>query len=473
VTERILFLTGHLAHDRLLKILQGLGSTPFSWEVVDIGVKVAALMTEPIILRRLKRPVAADRVVLPGRAGVDPEKLSAAIGVAFERGPDELADLPRYLGRGGRPPDLSRYDVKIFAEIVDAPLHSFAGLRDRACAMAADGADVIDLGCKPGTPFPALETTVSALKAEGFLVSVDSGDPAELRRGALAGANFLLSLTETTLDVVAGTAAIPVLIPATHGDLDSLVRAAALAAARGQKCLLDPVLDPIHFGFTASLARYAALRERLPDAEILMGTGNLTELTDADSAGVTALLMGVCSELGIRNVLVVQVSPHTRRTVAEHDVSRRLMFAARENGDLPRGYGNGLLQVHDRRPWTQTEQDIREQAAAVRDANWRVAVVAEGIHAWSAGRHLTGHDALQFFPGLAVETDGAHAFYLGTEFARAETAWRLGKRFVQDEPLDWGVAAPVPPREKTRVAEAGHTLRAKAAAGEAPRADDP
>ena len=55
-----------------------------------------------------------------------------------------------------------------------------------------------------------------------------------------------------------------------------------MAAARGMRCLLDPILDPIHFGFTASLGRYAALRERLPDAEILMGTGNLTELTDAD-----------------------------------------------------------------------------------------------------------------------------------------------------------------------------------------------
>ena len=39
-----------------------------------------------------------------------------------------------------------------------------------------------------------------------------------------------------------------------------------------------------------------------------MGTGNLTELTDADSGGVTAALVGICSELRIRNVLVVQVA---------------------------------------------------------------------------------------------------------------------------------------------------------------------
>ena len=98
-------------------------------------------------------------------------------------------------------------------------------------------------------------------------------------------------------------------------------------------------------------------------------------------------------------------------------------------------------------------------------------MVADGIHAWSAGRYLTGHDALEFFPALGVETDGAHAFYLGSEFSRAETAWRLGKRYVQDEPLDWGVAVPVQKIDKTRLAQAGHTLRAKTA--EARRADDP
>ena len=89
---------------------------------------------------------------------------------------------------------------------------------------------------------------------------------------------------------------------------------------------------------------------RGPDVEILMGTGNLTELTDADSGGVTAMLIGICAELDIRNVLIVQVSPHTRRTVEEHDAARRLMYRAREDDNLPKGYGNQLLSLHDVRP---------------------------------------------------------------------------------------------------------------------------
>src|SRR5215467_13671913 len=305
MAERILFLTGHHARARLEKVLSGLRAAPFEWSIFDVGVKVAALMTEGIITRRLPRPVQADRVVLPGRCRADLNRLAVAFGVPFERGPEELKDLPAYFGKG-RGLDLSRHDIRIFAEIVDASALTVDTILKRAHAMRQAGADVIDLGCLPDTPFPHLEDAVRELKAAGFPVSIDSAAPDELRRGARAGASFVLSLTERTLDVALATGATPVLIPAEHGDLASLLRAAETAARRGVAAILDPVLDPIHFGFMESLARYHDLRRRLPDGEILMGTGNLTELTDADSGGVTAALMGVCSELAIRNVLVVQ-----------------------------------------------------------------------------------------------------------------------------------------------------------------------
>ena len=148
-------------------------------------------------------------------------------------------------------------------------------------------------------------------------------------------------------DEVAST---PVLIPKDHGDMASLLRAMDALDARGRAYLADPVLDPINFGFMTSLERYARLRRERPKAEMLMGTGNLTELTDADSIGVTAVLLGIASELDIRNVLVVQVSPHTRRTVEEHDLARRIMYAARADHDLPKDYASGLLALHSRQP---------------------------------------------------------------------------------------------------------------------------
>ena len=377
----------------------------------------------------------------------------------FERGPDELKDLPAFLGGRARKIDLSRHDMRIFAEIVDAPALSVDAIVARALGMAASGADVIDLGCLPDQRFPHLEDSVRAVKGVGLRVSVDSAEMDELRRGARAGADFLLSLKQDSLDIAGEGSAIPVLIPSAHGDLDSLLRCAEIAERRGIACILDPILDPIHFGFAASLTRYVELRRRLPHAEILMGTGNLTELTDADSGGVTAALLGVCSELRIRNVLVVHVSPHTRRTIEEHDAARRMLFAAREDSSLPRDYSAALLQLHDRRPFPNSADEIAEIAAEVKDLNFRIETAEDGIHVYnSAGRHVA-RDAFSLFPKLGVDADGPHAFYLGAELMKAEIAWRLGKRYVQDEPLDWGAAVSRDGEDRTRLKQAGPTLR--------------
>jgi dihydropteroate synthase-like protein len=459
MSDRTLFLTGHLARARLEKVLRD-ADLSFAWSVFDVGVKVAALMTESIIMRRLPCPIDAARIMLPGRCRANIEHLSAQFGVPFVRGPDELKDLPAYFGKRGRGHDLSRHDMRIFAEIVDASALSVDAIVARAAAMRAAGADVIDLGCLPDTAFPHLQDAVRALRSSGHSVSVDSADTEELRRGAAAGAQYLLSLTESTLALASETGATPILIPAPHGDLSSLLRAAEAADRQGIAAILDPILDPIHFGFMASLGRYAELRRHLPAAEILMGTGNLTELTDADSGGVTAPLLGICSELVIRNLLVVQVSPHTRRTIQEHDAARRMMFAARQDESLPKDYSSALLSLHDRKPFPNTPGEIAELAAEVKDSNFRIETAEDGIHVYNRDGHHVAHDAMSLFTRLGVEKDGAHAFYLGSELMKAEIAWRLGKRYAQDSPLDWGCAADRSADDLTRFTAAGHTLRA-------------
>jgi dihydropteroate synthase-like protein len=460
MAESILFLTGHLARPRLEAVLQSM-EADFDWKVLDIGVKVAALMTEEIILRRLPNPVEAGKVMVPGRCRADLDRLSAHFGVPFQRGPDEVKDIPEFFGRARKASDMTKHDIQIFAEIIDATAMSIEAILERAEDYSHKGADVIDLGCLPDTPFPHLEETVRALKKHGYKVSIDSADPDELLRGGQAGADFLLSLNEDTLHIADQVTSIPVLIPKDHGDMASLFRAMDALDAKGLGYLADPVLDPINFGFMDSLERYARLRRERPEAEILLGTGNLTELTDADSIGTTAMLLGIASELRIRNVLVVQVSPHTRRTYEEHDIARRLMFASRADGELPKGYTDGLLALHARRPFPQSPEEIAENAREVRDKNFRIEIAEDGIHIFNRNGHHVAQDAFDLFPKLGVEEDGAHAFYLGAELARAEIAYRLGKRYAQDEPLDWGVAADAPADDRKRLKEAGHTLVAK------------
>ncbi|MDE3012065.1 MAG: dihydropteroate synthase [Pseudomonadota bacterium] len=451
-TPRLLFLTGRLAEPGLRRILEGMAPCPFSWEVRELGLQVAGLMTADMLRRRLQPAQLAgfDGVVVPGRCRGDLDAVAAELGVPITRGPDEMKDLPRHFGRGLTPPDLSRHEVLIFAEIVDAPHAGIEAIVERARRYRRDGADVIDLGCLPETPFPQLEDAVRALKHEGFRVSVDSLHTDDLRRGARAGADYLLSLSEDTLFLADEVAATPVLIPRTHGDLESLLRAARALDARGRPYLADAILDPIHFGFTESLVRFRDLRKALPQAQIMMGVGNLTELTDADTAGINALLFGVISELRINAVLATEVSPHCASAVREADAARRMMFAARAEDSLPRDFSDRLLALRARRPFPDTPEEIAAMATQVRDPSFRIQVSRAGIHAYNRDGLRSAAEPYALWPQLGLENDAGHAFYMGVELARAHHAFLLGKRYQQDEDLDWGAA--LPPRQDDRLA---------------------
>ncbi|MEJ2760540.1 MAG: DUF6513 domain-containing protein [Gammaproteobacteria bacterium] len=442
MAEHILFLTGKLAQPRLNRVLQEM-DPGFTWEVRVPGLSVAALMTASLIRRRLSALDGIDRILVPGLCRGDLEQLSVDLGLPVERGPEDLKDIPAFFGGSLAPPDLSRYRVGIFAEIVDAPFLEPEAILARARRYAGDGADVIDIGCLPDTPFPHLEEAIQALKAEGFAVSLDSLEEEDLLRGGRAGADYLLSLKESTLWIARETAAVPVLIPEDHKDLESLYRAVETCRDEGRRCIADSVLDPIHFGFTASLLRYSRLREDFPDVEIMMGIGNLTELTEADTTGINAVLFGIISELGIDHVLTTEVSPHACAAVREADRARRMMYYAHETNSLPKGVDGALLTVHSRKPFPESLDDIRELADAVRDPNYRIMLSPEGIHVFNRDGMVSATDPFSLFPRLKeLEGDPPHAFYLGVELARAQIAWQLGKRYVQDEELDWGVAVP-------------------------------
>lgn len=442
MAKKILFLTGKLAEASLHRVLASMAPLPFEHRVHQIGVSVAALMTDKMIARRLKAEDVADcdQIIVPGRCRGDLEELSRQFGVAVIRGSEEVKDLPMFFGREQKAPDLSRYDVTIFAEIVDAPDRSVESIVERAQYYGDNGANVIDIGCLPQEPFPHLEEAIIALHEAGFKVSVDSLELDDLRRAGKAGADHLLSLTEHNYQLAEEVDAVPILVPSETGSLVSLERAMELMDKINRPWIADPILDPIHFGLTNSIVRYHQLRQKYPDAPMMMGVGNLTELTDADTSGINAVLFGIISELQITSVLATEVSPHSRKAIKQADVARRMMFAARQDSSLPRDFSSDLLVAHERHPFPDTEQDIAELASNIKDPSYRIKVAEEGIFMFNRDGLMQNVDPFAFYPQLDLKDDTGHAFYLGAELARAQIAWQLGKRYTQDEELKWGCA---------------------------------
>ncbi len=462
--EHILFLTGKLAEKRLRSVLESMQPSDFSYEIRNIGVSVAALMTAGMISRRLDALDAVERIIVPGLCRGDLTALAKKLGVPVLSGTDDLKDLPVFFGRDCKPLDLSQHNVKIFAEIVDAAEISIDEIVRRARDYVEDGADVIDIGCLPDTDFPHLADAVRALKCEGFAVSIDSLDSDELLLGAGAGADYLLSLKESTLWIADEVEATPVLIPEQHPQVDSLYRAMDRLAEQGRDFIADSILDPIHFGFTSSIIRYNELRHRYPECNIMMGVGNLTELTEADTSGINAVLFGIISELGINNVLTTQVSPHACSAIREADRARRIFYAAKQQQSLPKGIDSALLTTHARKPFPYSADEIAELAAEIRDPSFRIQVSEAGVHIYNRDGINTADDPYTLFAELtALQNDAPHAFYVGVELAKAQIALRLGKRYVQDEQLDWGAAVRNLGDDKAKndhYKSAGTTLRA-------------
>ena len=441
--RRVLFVTGKLAEPALRRTLADM-APPFAADVAVLKITVAALMTTPWIARFLEVGRETDLVLIPGLCEGDPSVIADHVGVRTEKGPKDLREIPRYFGRASAAPDYGAYSIDILAEINNAPKLSRADIRRAADAFRASGADLIDLGCTPGFPFPALGDVVRELRGDGFRVSVDSFDPDEIRTAVRAGAELVLSVNGTNLDVardVAAAGARVVVIPDFGAGLETLDRNIARLDAWGVPYLIDPVIEPIGFGFMASLERYAEVHRKYPGVGQMMGVGNITELTAADSTGVNALLLAIAEEVGVRAVLTTEVIPWARGAVREIDVARRLMHYAVEQKRVPKGIDDRLVTVKDPEVLAYSEAELRELQAAVTDPNFRIFADREVITVFNNELFVRGTDIQEIFARLGVE-EATHAFYLGRELMKAKLALTLGKTYRQEGALAWGYLTP-------------------------------
>lgn len=472
MSEKVLFVTGKLAAPALADTLRSV-TLPFDYEIAVMKITVAALMTPDWIARFLRVPEDATRVMIPGLCRGDPSIITERFGIPAEKGPKDLKALPRFFGQADMRAAYGARDIRVFAEINNVPHLERAHILQLADRYRDAGADVIDLGLSLDRDW--LEEgpeTIAQLRARGFTLSIDTLNPDEIRMADAAGVDYVLSLNGSNRHLAGELRATPVLIPDEPDDLDSLESTIACVQRLGKPYLLDPIINPIGSGFAASLGRYLEVRRRHPEAEMFMGIGNLTELTEADTTGVTALLIGFCQELRIRNVLTTEVIHWARGAIQEAVLAAKLMHFACERGVPPKHVGDGqLLTVKDEdfRPYSEAE--LRELHAQVRDPNFRIFADADWIYVFNADLFVKGADFNEIFDQLGVD-EATHAFYLGKELMKATIARSLGKNYRQESPLDWGYMTFTEPRRE-HVRLTNQRRKSTDAPSRRPREEDP
>src|SRR5467141_3902628 len=464
--QRVLFVTGKLAEPALRRTLTDMAPA-FAHEVAVMKITVAALMTTPWIARFLDVPAGTDLVLIPGLCEGDPTVIAQRVGVPVEKGPKDLRQIPEYFGRAALAHDYGGYDIEIVAEVNNAPRLSREAIHREAEHYRSSGADVIDIGCTPGREFPDLGDVVRELVGEGMRVSIDSFDPSEIRAAVAAGAELVLSVNGSNREVareLAGSATRVVVIPDFGQGIETLEPSVAALEQWGVSYLIDPVIEPIGFGFMRPLERYAETRRRYPQAPLFMGVGNITELTAADTTGVNALLLAVCQELGVRAVLTTEVIPWARGAVREIDIARRLMYHAVTHKALPKGVDDRLVTVKDPAILAYADAELRELQRAVTDPNFRIFTDRDTITVFNSERFVRGTDIHEIFAQLGVD-EATHAFYLGRELMKAKLAITLGKTYRQEGALQWGYLTPPDDRGPEHVKLTQRSARSRARAG--------
>ncbi len=259
-----------------------------------------------------------------------------------------------HVGRRSKIP-LNGLPTKIVAEIIDSTRRDVEECLKQAYIYVEEGADFIDVGCVAGDPRPDIVRRIVRELVDklpsNVSISIDSLVPSEIRAGIEAGADLVLSIMRGSLDKLSdvdvrdvGLVIIPdnPLMP-----ISDLIKYFSemcdKVSKRGAIPIIDPLLAPPLMGFVESLCRYREVREHFKDTPILMGIGNVTELIDADSSGVNAILAVACTELEIDLILTTEASVKTMGSVSELKRAFHMTTAARLLSKYPKDMSINVL----------------------------------------------------------------------------------------------------------------------------------
>ncbi len=494
----VLLVTGKLAEERVRDVAAKHGC-----QVFTAPLDVASLLTPKKILGSMAGLKDIDLVLVPGLMRGDLAEIEEALGVPTFKGPKDVADLDYVLDNLGEVKlskatpacellreglkekalrEIERIDstqymqemlkkpgnilvgklavgwdfpIRVLAEIPGIEDLSREDILGQGRYLLASGADILDLGISEANP-DKVEGGITALRELGAPVSVDTMEPANIQRALECDVDLILSFDGKLIREFQDIKTPCVLIP-RRGDIPSKPRERVrlledniqLAEERGFKNIIaDPILQPANMGVADSLVAYRKFSLRHPhEHPILFGAGNVTELFDADSVGINALLCSLASECSASIIFSVEASDKTRGSIRELATAAKMMYLSRVRGSAPKDLGLDLLVLKEKRLKRETTEVEAEKVHvepgrdfAPDPKGYFKIYVSDKIRCV----HFRGGRAR-----LVIESDGAreisdtlldldlvssyeHALYLGRELEKAEFALRYGKSYTQE-----------------------------------------
>ncbi len=488
----ILVVTGRLAENDVKKSVNDEADVL----VLDIGV---AAFTTPTLLRRALPDKKYDLVLIPGLASGDFSGLETEIDTPIRLGPKHAIDLGYVLSFAGETAfstkvpacelligkrrnsafekvieleERSNFSLmckgvkiggnsrmKVMAEVVDAGHLPQMELIDKILYFVEEGADIIDLGISLDTTQEEARNAVeNARSATSLPLSIDTLDPDLINAGLDARIDIVLSLNseninEVRYNIVRNNAA-AVIIPDCSSDLESLLGNIESARNSGIKNIIaDPVLDPLGHGLVEAIDRYYEFRKHDQTMPLFFGAGNVTELVDADSIGINAMLSGIAMELDASILFTPEFSDKAHGSVSELKTASMMMMLARERSSAPKDLGVDLLAVKEKRrresgilPEIYVEAESCNEWHLDPAGCFKIEITCDEIrdgmlypgkivakHKTNSIAGSTAKEVLDTILRLGLVSRPDHAGYLGRELMKAELALKFKRSYSQDD----------------------------------------
>ncbi|ACP34392.1 dihydropteroate synthase-related protein [Sulfolobus islandicus L.S.2.15] len=479
---KVLVVTGTLAAPILSEVAKNIKDTKV--EIKVLNYPVASLMSTKFIAENLKQTkYDVDYILLPGMVYGDAKIVEEVTGVKTFKGTEEAWDLPRVIEALKNGVQLSttepadkiigkmdnieeklrkiEEEAKISFEIngvkitnYPPPFRIFLEIDNKQefekLERLRRNINVVVLGLPVGHyDLDEVKNKVRQLVDYGHVVGIDAESPRELKEGVRAGASFVFNLNETNLEEleeIRREAAFVVAPFNTENRGEITVDLVRKAKQKGfDKLIADPVLSPPLRGLVNSIIEYKYVREKLQDIPILMGILNVTELIDADSLGVNALLSAIAGELGISNLLIMEKGKTKWSSWELSQATKMISIALKENR-LPKDIGIDLLVLKDKRIFRENfgaDVIVNEYIEPEMDKSGfaKIFVSEDGFGVKWIGKNkvtIKGKNGLSIGRELirrVKDISKEHAVYIGYELAKAEIAYQLDKNYIQDKPL--------------------------------------